>query len=113
VRHVAFKLSGTTLQVFYSRIGDSPESLLMSEIELAPDWTRWTPSHPVTVLTPEMDFEGADVPVAASTEGAAPGRVRELRDPDIFIDGTKTYLLYSVAGESGIAIAALKRQPSS
>ena len=34
--------------------------------------------------------------------------MHELRDPAIFRDGAKTYLLYSVAGESGIAIAELK-----
>jgi hypothetical protein len=32
-------------------------------------------------------------------------RVRQLRDPAIHQEGGKTYLLYCVAGESGIAIA--------
>ena len=31
--------------------------------------------------------------------------VRQLRDPYIYKDGGKTYLLYAVAGETGIAIA--------
>jgi hypothetical protein len=30
-----------------------------------------------------------------------------LRDPGIFVEGGKTYLLYSIAGESGIAIGEL------
>ena len=40
--------------------------------------------------------------------GASKNPVRELRDPAIFEDNGKTYLLYSVSGELGIAIAELK-----
>jgi hypothetical protein len=107
VRHVALKLDGNVLSVFYSNIGDSPESILMSRIGLEKDWKEWSASEPVTMLKPEMSYEGADLPDAPSKEGAAQGRVRQLRDPAIFREGGKTYLLYSVAGESGIAIAEL------
>jgi hypothetical protein len=107
VRHVALKLDGGVLSVFYSNIGDSPESILMSRIELAKDWKEWIASEPVTTLKPETSYEGADLPDAPSKEGAARGRVRQLRDPAIFREGGKTYLLYSVAGESGIAIAKI------
>jgi hypothetical protein len=34
-------------------------------------------------------------------------RVRQLRDPALFEEEGRTYLLYSVAGESGIAIAEI------
>lgn len=107
VRHVALKLDGDVLSVFYSNIGDSPESILMSRIDLKKDWKGWAASEPVTILKPEMGYEGADLPDAPSKEGAARGKVRQLRDPAIFREGGKTYLLYSVAGESGIAIAEL------
>jgi hypothetical protein len=33
--------------------------------------------------------------------------VRQLRDPGIYQEGNRTYLLYSVAGEQGIAIAEI------
>ena len=33
------------------------------------------------------------------------GQVNQLRDPAIFEDNGRVYLLYAVAGESGIAIA--------
>jgi hypothetical protein len=36
------------------------------------------------------------------------GPVRQLRDPAIFREDGRTWLLYSVAGENGIAIAELK-----
>jgi hypothetical protein len=54
-----------------------------------------------------MDWEGAALPAKPSIRGIAPGAVRELRDPAIFVEAGRTYLLYSVAGESGIAIAEL------
>ena len=36
------------------------------------------------------------------------GLVRQLRDPAIFEDQGRIYLLYSVSGESGIAIGELQ-----
>ncbi len=108
VRHVALKLDDQTLSVYFSRIGDSPESILLARIDLSQDWKVWKASEPVLVLKPETKYEGADLPDSPSKEGAAPGRVRQLRDPAIFREGKKTYLLYSVAGESGLAIAEIK-----
>jgi hypothetical protein len=108
VRHSAIKLDGDLMTVFYSRVGDNPESIMVSTIRLGPDWKQWKPSGGVVVLKPELPWEGADQPPAPSVEGPAPGRVRQLRDPAIYREGAKTYLLYSVAGESGIAIAELR-----
>lgn len=107
LRHAAVDLRGDKLRVYYSRIGDRPERILLSEVRLAPDWSKWRASEPVTVLGPERDYEGADRPLEASRPDEAIGRVRQLRDPAIFRDGTVTYLLYSIAGESGLAIATL------
>lgn len=108
VRHVALKLDGHVLSVYYSNIGDNPESILVARIDLAKDWKDWKAAEPVLVLKPETDYEGADLPTSPSKESAARGRVRQLRDPAIFREGRKAYLLYSIAGESGIAIAEIK-----
>ena len=107
-RHAALELDGDILKVFYSRMIDAPEHILMSTIELKADWRSWKASEPVSILKPEMDYEGAAEPIRVSFMGAARGRVHELRDPGIFRDRDRTYLLYSVAGENGIAIAELK-----
>lgn len=107
-RHSAIKIDGDVLSVFYSRIGDNPESIMVSTIRLTPDWKQWRASEGVTVLQPELAYEGADLPLEPSKAGPAKGRVRQLRDPAIYREGAKTYLLYSVAGESGIAIAELR-----
>lgn len=107
-RHVAVLLEGDRLAVYFSRIGDAPEHLMVSEIKLDSDWKNWRASEPVTVLKPEESYEGVDLPVKISVGGLARGRVRELRDPAVYVEGDRKYLLYSVAGESGIAIAELK-----
>jgi hypothetical protein len=108
LRHAAVDVAGSRLSVYFSRIGDRPERILVSHIELTPDWMAWKASPPETVIAPEKNFEGADRPLETSRMDLAPGRVRELRDPAIFHEGGRTYLLYTISGESGIAIAELR-----
>jgi hypothetical protein len=108
VRHSAVFVKKNTLYVLYSRIGDMPERILLSQIHLTNDWNQWTPTEPVTVLEPMLDYEGIYEPLKKSVEGASKIPVRELRDPAVFEYGKKKYLLYSVSGELGIAIAEIK-----
>jgi Sulfotransferase family len=107
MRHSAVKINGTILQVFYSVVGDNPERILLSTIDLRLPWMKWHASEPRVVLEPQMEWEGANLPAMPSVRGIARRPLRELRDPAIFIEAGKTYLLYSVAGESGIAISEL------
>ncbi len=107
MRHCAVRLAGDTLSVFYSNAGDCPERILVSEIDLTQDWMDWSESAPSLVLAPETDYEGADLPLEPSQRGLTEVRVRQLRDPGIYEESGETYLLYSVAGEAGIAIARL------
>lgn len=106
-RHTALKLDGNTLSVFYSNAHDCPERILLSRVELTPEWMNWRASEAEVVLEPETDYEGADLPLQPSRRGWSPERVRQLRDPGIYREGADTYLLYSVAGESGIAIVKI------
>ncbi|HEY66379.1 MAG TPA: hypothetical protein G4O02_17650 [Caldilineae bacterium] len=107
MRHSAVLVRGDTLYVFYSNVGDSPERILLSTIELTDDWMQWCASDPITVLEPEMEYEGAHLPLEPSVRGWAPQPVHQLRDPTLYQEGDETYLLYSVAGEQGIAIARI------
>ena len=66
---------------------------------------KWSESSPVEVLRPMRAWEGADAPVAPSVRSTAYGHVNQLRDPAVYEEDGRTYLLYAVAGESGIAIA--------
>jgi hypothetical protein len=56
-------------------------------------------------LRPERSWEGADAPLIPSVRSTAYGNVNQLRDPAIFEEDARVYLLYAVAGESGIGIA--------
>lgn len=107
MRHAALKLDGNTLSVFYTNVGEAPERILLSRIALTADWHDWREDAPTEVLRPEEAFEGADCAVEPSVRGLVHGRVRQLRDPAIYREDGRTYLLYAVAGESGIAIAEL------
>ena len=107
LRHLAVKLDGDVLTVFYSNAHDCPEHILASTVYLTLDWMDWTASDPVSLLKPETEYEGANLPLEPSERGWAPEPVRQLRDPCIYVEGERTYLLYSVAGESGIAIGEI------
>ncbi len=108
MRHNAPLLRGDTLRLYFSRISDEPERILLSEIKLTSDWRKWTPSEPQTVLEPERGYEGGNLPLAESKIGLAPTPVRQLRDPAIFEENGHVYLLYTVAGERGIGLAEIK-----
>lgn len=107
MRHSALKLDDSRLGVFFTNVGSCPECILFSTIDLSSDWREWRASEPITVLTPEEEYEGAGLPLEPSVRGPAPGPVRQLRDPAVFSEGGRTFLLYSTAGESGIAIAEI------
>ena len=107
MRHSALLRRGNTLLVFWTQVGDVPEHIKLSTIDLADDWASWTETPGVEVLRPEYDWEGADAPLKPSVRSTAYGHVNQLRDPAIYEDAEsgRVFLAYAVAGESGIAIA--------
>jgi hypothetical protein len=107
MRHAAVLKRGDALLVFWTQVGDVPERILLSRIDLAGDWRLWKDGAPVEVLCPERSWEGADAPLTPSVRSTAYGQVNQLRDPAIFEESGRVFLLYAVAGESGIAIAEM------
>lgn len=107
MRHAAVAVRGHRLVVHYSNAGDCPERILSLAIDLRPDWSEWQSSDPLTVLEPELAYEGADRPRKPSVRGMAQERLCELRDPAFYYEDGRQFLLYSVAGENGIAVAEL------
>lgn len=107
MRHCAVQVAGKLLRVFYTNAGDCPERIMLSTIDLSDDWRQWRRSEAQVILEPETGYEGADLPLQPSLRGAIRKRVRQLRDPAVFVEDDRAYLLYSVAGEAGIAIAEL------
>lgn len=108
MRHSALLKRGTTLYVFYTQRGDAPERIYVATIDLTGPWTEWRESDPVEVLRPERSWEGADLPVEPSRAGSINVPVNQFRDPAIFEEAGRVYLLYSVAGERGIALARVE-----
>ena len=105
MRHAALLVRESTLYVFWTQVGHAPERILVSTIDLSLDWMQWHASEPVEVLRPERDWEGANAPLEPSIRSTAYGQVNQLRDPAIYTENNRVFLLYAVAGESGIAIA--------
>jgi hypothetical protein len=105
MRHAALSRRGDTLFVFWTQVGDTPERILLSQIDLSADWRDWTDSASVEVLRPERPWEGADAPLVPSVRSTAYGQVNQLRDPAVHEENGRIFLLYAVAGESGLAIA--------
>ena len=111
VRHVGLALRGETLYVFFSGIGDAPERILLSTIELKGDWHMWKASAPQEVLAPREAWECAGLPPVPSKAGESEGRERALRDPYLIEDGGKVIMFYSYCGEQGLAAADVTSFP--
>ena len=105
MRHAAVLVRGETLYVFWTQVGHAPERILLSTVDLRGDWMHWQANEPVDVLRPERPWEGAAAPLEPSYRSVAYGMVNQLRDPAIYVEDDAVYLLYAVAGESGIGIA--------
>jgi len=132
MRHAAVLLCDDTLYVFFSRLWDSPERLLYTKLRLSSsilsnvtsvgemqnaggygsnkEWRSWKEEEEIELLKPETAWEGVDLPVEAGTPGGVFSEVHALRDPCVFFDprSNQLFLLYTVKGEKGIAIAQLE-----
>jgi len=112
VRHVGVHVTEDTLFVFYSRIGDAPERIMLSAIRLDNGtFEDWDPTYPpMEILHPEYMWEGSHLPNWPSDGGSSKEKVNQLRDPDVFEDiDSSLYLLYTGSGEFGIGLASLER----
>lgn len=108
MRHAALLKLEQTLYVFWTRVGDAPESILLSTIDISGDWSQWQESEETLLMSPTRAWEGANSPVEPSVRSSAYGLVNQLRDPALLIDGEDIYLFYAIGGESGIAVAKVE-----
>ena len=109
IRHHALLYDDARWYLLWTRVGDTPERILVSELLTGPDWRRWRLGEPAEVHRARRDWEGADLPAEASRYGAVMQRVNQLRDPAVFSENGRHFLLYAYAGEQGIAIGELQR----
>ncbi|MGB0922361.1 MAG: hypothetical protein ACPG06_05600 [Alphaproteobacteria bacterium] len=107
-RHHAFHLVGNTLYIFFTRVGDAPERILVTAVDVSSDdWADWQPGEVFEVMRPEAVWEGADLPIEPSVRGETTRREHALRDPHVFNDDGQLYLVYAGGGEDAIGIAEL------
>lgn len=105
-RHFAPLVIDDTLYLFHSNIGDNPESILCSKVSTeTPD--NWQVTCCDVILSPNEIYEGINEELRPSKAGAIFGLHREVRDPCIYTEDNKIYLIYSVGGENGLAIVDL------
>ncbi len=98
---------GQVLEVINSWVGDAPERLLVSHLRPSGTQGTWRVSPGVgELLRSEHDWEGRQFPVLPSLDGSAV-EVQQLRDPSLFLDEGRLFLLYSGAGEMAIGMAEL------
>jgi len=107
MRHSAVMKRNGELLVFWTEVGHAPERILLSRVDITGDWSGWKEGPAAEILRPERCWEGADALLVPSIRSTAYGPVNQLRDPAILEENGRVYLLYAVAGESGIAIAEL------
>ena len=109
IRHHALLHHGGQWYLLWTRVGDTPERILLSTLNTAANWEQWKLVETFEIHRAQKPWEGADMMPRASQYGASMQRVNQLRDPAIFEENGKIYLLYAVAGEQGIAIGELRK----
>lgn len=107
MRHPALHLQGQKLDIYYSNVGDTPERIKRTIVDLRGAWTEWKGSPPEEILRTEYEYEGLDLPNEPSVGGSSHIREHQVRDPYLFVEDGHKYLVYSVAGETGLGIAEL------
>lgn len=107
LRHVAVVRDDAVLTMYFTAVGGCPETIQRGRIRLDRDWREWRLEDVEDVLAPELDYEGAFAPRIPSSRGLVEAPAYQLRDPAIFREAGRTWLLYSVSGEAGIALAEI------
>ena len=111
-RHTATYVKNDKLYLFYTTIGEAPESIYYCRIKVDEDVSNWEVQSINKLTKPNFEFEGSGSQLFPSQLGSSTlkfgeKKLNELRDPCIFIENDNVYLLYSFNGEGGIALGSL------
>jgi hypothetical protein len=112
IRHHALLRHQQRWYLLWTRVGDEPERILASTLQTDTDWEKWCLGSTHELHRARQHWEGADLPPNASQYGGIMQRVNQLRDPAIYQEDGRIYLLYATAGEQGIAIGELSEAHS-
>lgn len=105
-RHVAVLVRGDLLHVLFTRIGDAPERVLHTTIDMRLPWSDWQAGAETELLRPVLRWEGAEEPIRPSFIGAVEF-ANELRDPGVFEFEGRVYMVYAGGGEVALGLAEL------
>ena len=108
MRHSALIVINDLLYVFYSNVGEIPERIYLSTINISKPYNEWKESNPIEVIRPVFEWEGGTLPLESSSRSAIHIPVNQIRDPAIFVENENIYILYSVKGENGIGICSIE-----
>ncbi len=103
MRHAAVLRRGTELLVFWTQVGDAPERILLSRIDLTGNWMQWQDGPTVEVLRPERSWEGADAPLTPSVRSTAYGQVNQLRDPAVYEEDGHVYSCFTLSPAKAVS----------
>lgn len=111
VRHSGLDLIGDTLLIYFTCVGHRPERIFATAVDLRPPPEQWIAGGATEVLRPETEWEGAKLPLAYSKGGRSRVWENALRDPAIFRENGRVWLVYSTAGEHGLGMVRLRYSP--
>ena len=97
------KQSEQSALLFFTRVGDAPERILVATLRINDGELQWPPTEASSLLAPTVE-EGGGAPVAPSKRGGVDHRVHQLRDPAALrCCGARTFLFWAFGGEQGVA----------
>lgn len=102
MRHASVLPMGDGFSVFYSLIGDRPESIFQSFFRISKEKKAYQVGPSFIIVSPEEVYEGAKESLTFSKSGTSKKAERAVRDPFIFPHSSRLYLFYSAAGEKCI-----------
>ena len=106
-RHAGVLVRGDKLHIVWTRIGDAPEQILYSTIDMSHPWQEWHATKAQVILRPKFDWEGANLPISTSSIGGLAKQEHALRDPFLFEQNDVVYMVYTGGGETSIGIVKL------
>ena len=105
-RHADVLVNGEKLHVMWTRIGDAPECIFHSTIDLANYWRDWYGTEGKEILRSKFDRKCAHIPTSTSTVGGLTKQEPALRDPHLFEESEEVYMIY--AGAEKVVLALQK-----
>lgn len=105
-RHTCVTTINEKIYVCYSIVGDCPEHIYMCELEIN-NLNLIRTKNTFSLIAPELQYEHSNKKPTKSEYGISHNAVCQLRDPYVYIENNNIYILYTVSGEKGIAIAVI------